>query len=181
LNISFFFTQIGLSIYFILILDQQLYGYFVANIIGNLLSGLIMGLIMLRFAHPHIRGGRIRESLRFSLPLIPSNIVAAFSSIADRFILQKYTSLETLGIYAIGLKFTNLINAFHSANKLSFVPYMVESASKEKTKGRYELARMSMFYVFPILILGLIIASFTREFVFLANRAAYFPIINIVP
>lgn len=176
-----FIINIGLSIYFVLIVSKGLYGYFIANIIGGAISVAVLFVIMLKFASPCIHGGGLRKSLEFSLPLIPSSIVSSVSSILDRFLLQQFASLKALGIYAVSLKFTNLIISAHTALKLSYVPFMVESVSKNKQKGSLDLARMSLFYVLPILMLGLTISAYIREFVYFANRAEYFSVLQWVP
>jgi len=181
ISIASFVVQMSLSIYFILILDQQLKGYFIANIISNSIIAVVSGAIMIRFAAPCIRGGRLRESLKFSLPIIPADLVSSASSVVDRFVLQQFVSLETLGIYSISLKFTNLIVSFHSALKLSYVPFMVESLSKNLAKGIRDLAQMSLFYILPILMLGLVITAYTKDFVLLANRSAYLPVVQWIP
>lgn len=180
-SIASFALQMSMSIYFVLILNQQLEGFFIGNIISNSIIAVVSGAIMSRLASPCIRGDGLRESLKFSLPIIPSNIVASISSVVDKFILQQFASLETLGIYAISLKFANLIVAFHSALKLSYVPFMVESMSKNRERGARDLAQMSLFYVMPILILALAIIAYAKDFVLFADRSAYMPVIQWIP
>lgn len=180
-NILSFVTQMGISIYFVLILNKGLYGYFIANTISSALVAIGICFTMFRFATPCFRNGDLRRSLSFSLPLIPSGIVASISSLVDRIILQQYASLEVLGIYAISLKFTNLVIAFHTSLKLSYVPFMVEALGKDKLKGAADIGRMSLFYVFPILLLGMGIAAFVSDFVYMANKPEYFSVLNCIP
>jgi O-antigen/teichoic acid export membrane protein len=180
-SIASFIVQMSLSIYFVIILDQQLMGYFVANIISNSIIAVVSVAIMLRFAVPCIRGAGLRESLKFSMPIIPANLLSSVSSVVDRFVLQQFVSLENLGIYAISLKFTNLIILFHSALKLSYVPFMVESLSKNRPNAIRDLTQMSMFYVLPILMIGLAIMTYAKDFVYFANRSEYLPVIQWIP
>jgi len=180
-SVASFALQMSLNIYFVLILNLQLEGYFIANIIGSSLTVVVLGAIMLRFATPCIRGGGLRESMKFSLPIIPSGLVGTICSVGDRFILQHFASLETLGIYAISLKFSGLIVSFHMALKLSYIPFMVESLSKNLEKGIRDLARMSVFYVLPLMMLGLVISAYMKDFVLFTNRPDYLPVIQWIP
>lgn len=181
LNVVTSAMQLSLNIYFVLILNLQLTGYFVSNVIGNSITVVVLGAIMLMFASPCIRGGGLRETMKFSLPLIPSGLIGTLSSVVDKFILQQFASLETLGVYAICLKFSGLITSLHSTLKLSYVPFMVESLSENRERGISNLARMSVFYVLPLMMLGLAISAYINDFVHFANRSDYLPVIKWIP
>jgi len=180
-SLAIFTSRMALNIYLVLIINKGLYGYFIGNIIAGIFNVIVGSLIMLKFATPCFPRMEIKESLKFSLPMIPAKIISTTSVYLDKFILQQFASLEVLGIYAISSKFANLVLLLHSALKLSFVPFMVEAVSKGRNRGACDVARMSLFYLLPILTLGIMMSVYIREFVIFANRLEYFPIVKWVP
>lgn len=170
-----------LNIYFVLILSEGVQGYFVSNIVFGIIGSLISGIVMLRFAVPCIRLDGLQSAFKFSLPSIPASLISGVTSLIDRFLLQQFASLNVLGIYAVSLKFTNLVLSLHNALKLSYVPYMVKAVKEDRTEGIVNLARMRLFYMLPIFVFCMAIAIFIKDFVYYVNRSEYFPVVQWVP
>lgn len=180
-TIGGFVIQMTLNIVYVLVLDRKLHGYFVSSIIGTAITAAMGGLIMLRFATPCFERQGLRESLRFSLPAIPTSLLSAVTQVLDRFLLQRFGSIEALGVYAVSQKFTNLIVYLHNALKLSYVPFMVKSVAADPAEGVRLLVRIRRLYVVPLFIAGLAIAVFITDFVAVAGRREYFQIAAWVP
>lgn len=170
-----------LNIYFVLILSEGVQGYFVSNIVFGIIGSLISGIVMLRFAVPCIRLDGLRSAFKFSLPNIPASLISGVTLLIDRFLLQQFASLNVLGIYAVSLKFTNLVLSLHNALKLSYVPYMVKAVEEDRTEGIVNLARIRLFYMLPIFVFCMAIAIFIKDFVYYVNRSEYFPVVQWVP
>jgi O-antigen/teichoic acid export membrane protein len=102
----------------ILILSVLFLAVFKMAILGMLLSPLIVGGIkaavlikwMNRDMAIGIDWGLLRKVLRFGAPLVFSNLAMFTLNFSDRFFLQRLTSLEVVGIYAVGYKFGYLLN-----------------------------------------------------------------------
>jgi O-antigen/teichoic acid export membrane protein len=178
LSVVTFFIQSGLNIYYVLILNYGLNGYFVSNIIGNLISLFLITIFMFKIAKPCLKFKPLVEALKFSLPQIPASTISGLTGLMDRYLLQRYASLEVVGVYSICLKFTNLVLHVHNSIKISFIPFMVKAIAKDRNEGIHLISRMQLFYLFPILIFGLAINLFIKDFVIWVNREDYFPIID---
>lgn len=180
-NLAIFVVLMASSIYFVMILDWGLYGYFVARNISEAILVLMCTILMSRFAVPCLRHAGIRKALRFSLPLIPGAIADGFASVLDRFILQQFASLDVLGIYSVSLKFTNLIGALHNALKMSFAPFIFKSVSEEGRGAAKNIGRIRMFYLVPILVTGMAMSVYIGDFVRLVNQPSYSSVAQYVP
>lgn len=176
-----FIVQIGLNIYFVLVLDQKLHGYLISIIIGNCVVSVIGMIIMSRFATLRIRINTLRDSLSYALPQIPASAISGITSLLDRFLLQKFASLEVMGVYSLCLKFTSLILQLHSALKISFLPFLYKTTAKDNIAGMSTLAKMRLLYILPLMIFALAISLFIKDFVHWIDRPEYFPIIFWVP
>lgn len=180
-RISSFAIQMFFSVYLIIFLNMGVHGYIYSLIISKsiVLVGLL--LFMTKISTLIIKKAHLREALQFSLPLIPASLVANTTSILDKFLLQQYAGLNTLGYYSVSLKFANIIGQLHSALKLSYGPFLFKTISDYKTSGNAIASKMTIYYIFPLLVVGLSINLFIDDFVILFGNNEYLPIINIVP
>ena len=170
------FMQIGMSIYFVLILDKGVRGYLVANVYSALIVALFLIPVMLKYSKANISFLSLKDELRFSLPLIPATIVSAFTGMIDRYFLQHFASIESLGIYSQAMKFAGIVSSLHNALKMSYVPFLVKNID-DKTA----LNVIVNFYYATLLLVGFMISIFIDEFVILINNPLYFDVIRYVP
>ncbi|MHB1195181.1 MAG: lipopolysaccharide biosynthesis protein [Longimicrobiales bacterium] len=176
------FTTMGMAIYFVLYLDEGLYGYFIAGVYSAGLQTVASSILMLFYATPCLHSDGLRESFRYALPMIPSTIIASFSNTIDRFLLQRYASLEVLGLYSLATKFAKLIFMFHESMKLSYIPFLFNTVA-ESTEDRAKnlISRINLYYIIPIFMSGIAVSVFISDFVYFIDRPDYFPIIEYVP
>lgn len=176
-----FSQQMSLSILFVLVLDRGLYGYFVSSIIGGAVSVALSGVIMLRFATPALERAGLDEALRFSLPSIPTSIISAVTQVTDRFLLQRYASIEALGIYSISLKFTSLVLHLNNSLKLSFLPYMTKGIAADVGAGVRAVVYARRYYMVPLVVGSICIAVFIDDFVRMAGQPEYVAVAEWIP
>ncbi len=169
------------SVYFVLIADQGLFGYLLALNVSELVMLLGCVGLMLRFSTPAIRNTGLRESLRFSLPLIPNAFIGNLSSVTDRFLLQRFAPVEALGIYTLALRFTGLIGLLHSGLKMSFAPFIFRTASVEGSTAPEKIGFVRLYYLLPLFIAGFAIVAYIRPFVRLVGQPQYLPVCDYVP
>jgi O-antigen/teichoic acid export membrane protein len=94
-------------------------GIVVADVLVT--AGLM--LVLLRWFAPLIRPlfsmPILRASLRFGLPRVPHGFALQVMAVADRVILQRFTSLDVVGVYSMGVSFGLVpkiaLGAFESA------------------------------------------------------------------
>jgi O-antigen/teichoic acid export membrane protein len=178
-RLSTFLLQIGISIYFVLILKRGLVGYFVALVVSSFLSALFSGFIMSSFGKPCLLNAGIKDALRFAVPMIPSALLTSFTSILDKLILKQFCSLQTLGIYSIALKFASIIIVVQNSLKLSYGPFFMKNVLTEN--GQNVIYRMTGFYIFPLFFTGLSLSVFIDKVVYIIGQPSYYPVIEYVP
>lgn len=178
-RLSTFFLQIGLCVYYVLVLKKGLPGYFTALVISSFITSIGSFLLMSRFGTLCLRNAFIKESLCFSVPMIPSALISAGTSILDRFILKQFCSLEILGIYSLAMKFASLITVVQNSLKLSYGPFFMKNIHKEN--GQDVIYRMAGFYIYPLFFSGLFLSLFVDKIIILISQPLYFSIIEYVP
>ena len=99
-------------------------GYGVMGIVlADVIVTAVLMLVLVRWFAPLIRpvfsAEVLRTSLTFGLPRVPHGFALQVMSMADRVILQRFTSLDVVGVYAIGVSFGLVpkiaLGAFESA------------------------------------------------------------------
>lgn len=180
-SIASFAIQLSLNVYFVAILKKGLNGLYVSNIVGGVITCIVGGLIMSRFAVPCVKMDGLQSAIKFSLHNIPASLVGGLTSIADRFLLQQFASLQVLGVYSISLKFTSLVLSLHNALKLSFVPYMVKAMGESTSESTIEFQKIRLFYLFPLFVFTMAIAFFIEDYVTYVGSAEYVPVVNWIP
>lgn len=99
------------SIVFIVWFRWGIPGLFLANIASRVATMIVL---LLKVYRPYIRAGAIRKSisremLRYSLPIMPNDIIWWLMTYSALFFIQHYLGLAENGIYAVLTKFTGII------------------------------------------------------------------------
>jgi O-antigen/teichoic acid export membrane protein len=104
------FAMLVLNVYFIAVLKLGAMGILWSSLVVNVV--LTAGLIfwMVRRVGLGFSGEKMRQMAAFGMPLILSNMALFALNFSDRFFLQRFQSLEAVGIYAVGYKLAFMIN-----------------------------------------------------------------------
>lgn len=182
--VSFLITTL-LSIYFVLIIDLGLHGYFYSLLLSSFFVFIINFFIMLYFGKPKIISkNELYCILKYSIPLIPSAIIAVFNSLIERFAIQYFLSMELLGIYSICQRFLSLINLLHTSLKNSYVPSMMKIAKdieKDVNTVSKKLRSLGLLYMMPVILASIMIGVFIKDLLVIINNQNYFSIHYYLP
>jgi O-antigen/teichoic acid export membrane protein len=69
----------------------------------------------------------------------------------------------------------------HEGLKMSFAPFIFKAVSEAGLGAAPTIARVRLFYVLPLLAVGLVIAFYLRDLVRLINQPAYLPVAHYGP
>lgn len=141
---------------FFLVKNYSIYGYLSSSILASLVSIIYLFISTKAykyFSYNFISIGKIKEMLKYSIPLIPNLIMWWFIGGMNRPIMEKYLGLGAIGLYAVAYKFPSLISIVFSI----FVNSWQISVTEEFNKKTY-----SDFYntVFRVLFIILVLISF---------------------
>ena len=98
-------VSIGLSIIMVVVLRRGIRGMIESNLITQILSVLLLLALAARGIRIRFQWGLGRELLRLGMPLIPAFAFVFIIQQGNKYILQWYKGLESVGVYTIGFKF----------------------------------------------------------------------------
>jgi O-antigen/teichoic acid export membrane protein len=181
-SLASFVCTVGLGVWFVVIQNQGLRGYLTASIIAAALTALFGAFVMLGVSRPCLTAPGLLAAFRFALPAVPSSLVSTAGSVLDRFLLNYFANLETLGLYSVSMKFVDLISGgIHPSLKMTFGPFMMKQYAENKDTGKDTVASITPFYLLPYFAAGLGLIYFIDPFVRLVDRPAYFGVATWVP
>jgi O-antigen/teichoic acid export membrane protein len=111
-------TLDGLGSVAILILNIYFIAVLKLSVMGMLLSALSIGSIkialLVKWTIRDLTAGidwkLLRSIVKFGAPLVFSNLTMFTLNFSDRFFLERFQSLDIVGIYAVGYKFAYMLN-----------------------------------------------------------------------
>jgi O-antigen/teichoic acid export membrane protein len=180
-SVGSFVVTGGLGLWFVLVLGLGLSGYLSSLIAANAALASAGIVVMLCFSRPSITSPGLRGALQFSLPALPSAMISTVGVTLDRILLAQFATLHTLGIYAVAMKFVELIGALHQSLKMTFVPFTMQHVAADVERGRQLVRSVIPFYLIPYLAATLGLVLFIGPVVRIIDRPEYFPVVQWVP
>jgi len=180
-NVGGFVVSSSLGLWLVLALDQGLRGLFMSMILSNLILAIFGGLVMLRFAQPRLTSPGLGEAFRFALPANPSQLINVAGSVLDRLLLSQFTSLQTLGVYSVALRFVDVLSALHASLKMTFGPFMMKNLSADRQRGADLVVAVTPYYIIPYVAVALALSLFIGPLVRLIGQPEYYEVVDWVP
>lgn len=174
LSISQFIINSSLILWFIIAAREGSAGYLKGHLIGASLLLPVYLYIGYRIINFKFQFSILKESLLFSLPLIPTIMCAWILNLSDRIFIERYFSLEEVGIYSLGYNIAGLVGIISGAIAMTYWPIFFRLAnSDEQSQARRTLYRYNHLILMAIVLVSFCIAFFSKEVIILAFNDRY--------
>lgn len=161
----------GLSLYLVLGRDLGVVGVLYGKLGGDLLTAGL-GLLLCRHSLGwHFERATLLRMLDYGLPLVPVAFATGLITSADRFFLQRSHPLESVGVYAVAVKFFALASIGVAAFHLAFTPFAYARVRSPEAPRLF--ARVFSLYSAVASLGALAVASFAPEVVALLAPPSY--------
>jgi O-antigen/teichoic acid export membrane protein len=159
-QISQTILSIGLLILFVVILRQSWKGQVIATAITFLaFAGLSLIIFFIRgYLHVDFSWAFIKDSLLFSIPVIPHELSSWVKTGLDRIFLNAFVGLGATGIYAIGYQVGMTIAMAAGAFNQAWVPFLFRTLSEITPGKKLRLVKFTYIYFIAILLVSLIVS-----------------------
>lgn len=114
---------------------------------------------------------QLKKALAFSLPLVPGDVAYYLSSMSDRILIERYLSVEVLGIYSVAATLAGMLNILGYGAYKAFEPYFFKTYGHPTFVNSFEKVRDILLYI--LLILALCLTAFSKEFVKIFAKPEY--------
>lgn len=144
-------------------------GSYMGKLLANLPFLIIYALIIRKYGNFKIDLTIIKSALRFSLPLLPGSIAYILIALSDRLILERYISLNDLGLYSIAFTFALALNVITQALYKAIEPVLFKVYNSDSFLETND--KLYKTYLFLIILFAFIISIFSKEvFILFTSR-----------
>lgn len=131
------FSSAGLTILFVVVIKMGVIGVFKANLIVSVFFFFIGAYINRSFLGHFFNRKRLVELVRYGLPLVVGGLAMCVILYLDRYFLVRLTSIDSVGIYSVGLKVASAMAFVTGSFRLANAPFQLEIAKAENAKDVY--------------------------------------------
>ncbi|MFZ2054373.1 MAG: oligosaccharide flippase family protein, partial [Candidatus Aminicenantales bacterium] len=131
-SVSLFLLQTGAIILAVVWWKAGIRGIVYAQLAANAVFWGIGVAIVGRYAKFSFSTDIAKRLLYFGLPLIPFFIFIWINDASGRFMLERYSNLRDLGIFALALQFSHMLGFLSRALENSMLPFFYETAQLPK-------------------------------------------------
>lgn len=164
--------NIGLNIYFVLILKWGVMGILSALLISNSIASLYVLILMRSWILPHyFNKERLLLMLKYALPLIPTSVAFWILNSSSTFIIEYYHGKHEVGLYSIGAMVATAVTMVVGSFAMAWGPFAFSIIDKPEAKNTYSMVLTIYSMLMTFIALG--VALFAREGLLLFTTKEY--------
>ncbi len=150
---------IGLNIIFIVYFRYGYYGLLYSAIIANILVSVIVFIkihILQYISFKNFNRQKMKEMVRYSIPLVPNSISWAIINLSDRIVISNVLGTAANGVYSMSYKFPNVMdtvyNFFYTAWKESAAKVVNDEDSVEFYNKIYQMLKKFLYAIMLVMV-----------------------------
>jgi O-antigen/teichoic acid export membrane protein len=179
-NIVALFVTTALIVWLLFVRQQGL----MAALAGPLVAQLLLCVPLLWMVRGHFARGisrrEVRVQLRFGLGAVGVGVAYYVLDGADRFLVNRFSSLTEVGVYSLGYRIGMLIHVLFILPFAQIWTPMRMQYRNDADAG--EFFKLVLTYYWMIGLLATVaVATFAREIIMVAGSAEYLPAYRVVP
>jgi O-antigen/teichoic acid export membrane protein len=164
--------NVGLSIFLVLILKKGVLGILLSVLISNGLASLYVFNLMDDWIKPkYFSLSRLKEMLKFSLPLIPTAVAFWVLNSSSAFVIEHFHGKSEVGLYAIGSMVASAVTMVVGSFQMAWGPFAFSIIDKPEAKKTYSMVLTIYTILMSTTALG--VALFAKEAIQLFTAKEY--------
>jgi O-antigen/teichoic acid export membrane protein len=165
--------SVALILYLVAVADRGLEGFYAAGVISAVPTLVAAYLFAPRSILPTVDRRELGRMLAFALPLIPVAALNWGLQFVDRFFLLYFADLRELGLYALGVRLSNVLLLGVVAFGSAWSPFILDLFNKSPEEERLVRGR-ALENVALVLGFGAVVISvYAREFFLTVTDPAF--------
>lgn len=162
---------ITLTIYLIVFLKTGIIGIFIARIIGEFFQAAAGFIVTYTNYTLKIDLIKLKEFLKFGLPLVPGGLSQWSLVYINRYILLFFTNLNAVGIYAVGYKISSVMLIITGAFQLAWSPFAFSILKEPNAKEIY--AKVFKYLLIITVSISAFMTTYAYEIVLFVTTPKY--------
>lgn len=181
ISLSEFFLRNAFIVVFVVFLSKGVAGYLQGRLIGSAVLVPIFLFLTFRQINFTFNLTALKESLKFSVPILPMIVSAWVMSAIDRVFIERYFDTHDVGIYSLGYRIAMLVTVVSGSFYKAYNPYYFKTATTEsKIIALPKLKKTNTIFVLSVIVSSSLIALFSKEAIQLFFDTRYYGAYQIV-
>lgn len=165
LSLSYFVMQVLLIIIFVTICEMQVVGVLLAYSCTNIFYASISLFFLIRSNGYAFNRKYLKEILKYSMPIIPNNVLAWAYGIMDRFFIANLLTVSAVSLYTIGYQIGSILFIVSGlAVNSAYAPWFLEQIYNDN-KGA--IIKYSLIVIKLYCIICVFLSFFSMEIIHL--------------
>ena len=176
--------SVSLGLFFVVFLKAGVVGVLWAQCIGAICGlGFVVWLVRdwLTWFLPKFPLKDIKDSLRYSIPIIPHILSIYIYMYSDRLILQRYVPLSDIGIYSIADTFAYVLLVIANATTSAYSPRFFKLAEQDVKTCQEETKNFIGIWWIGIMVIFMGYLLLSGYIVKLLTRPSFYASIPLIP
>jgi len=165
-------VQVGANVYLVVVAQQGVVGILLGNFLSTLAVWALLMVSTLRSCGMRFELSKLLAVWKYGYPLMLSGLSFSILGSSDRYLLNAYSSLGAIGVYALGLRISKVVPILIvDPFTKSYGPYRFSIMKQPQAETVY--GRVLTYYGLAAAFAALALVVFGREIVRLASAEEY--------
>jgi len=161
-----------LTLVFVVWLRWRLAGVYYAQVIGLAVGSIAAAFLLKDWIAPRFADlARLRQMLRYSLPLIPAGIAYWVVGFADRYFVQAYKTTAEVGLYSVGSSLAAGVALATGAFQQAWGPFAFSIHGQADARETY--ATIFLYYLWAAGAMSAALSLFAPEILRVLTTSQY--------
>jgi O-antigen/teichoic acid export membrane protein len=153
-------------------LKQGVMGYLVGHVVSILVIVPVAIFLLRDYIRPKFSRPLLAKSLKFCVPLLPNGIAIWIITFSDRYFLILYTTLNEVGLYAVGAKFGLAIGLITGSFRLAWTPLALSVAKEHDAKAFYR--NVATIYLVGLSFITIVLTGLSKLLMIVMTQPDYY-------
>lgn len=172
-------SGVALGLLFILMLKMGLFGFFLGNFLAPAIS-IPIGVWLIRKDLKWVFDRKVaKEVLQFGYPFVFAGVAYWFFGSLDRWMLGTMSDNTQVGLFSIAFKLSSLLVFVNFAFGQAWSPFAIKIYADHKDYKAI-FSRILSFLFFGLSLIGIGLALFAKELLWLLTPESYWPAATII-
>jgi len=169
-----------LNIYLVCFVKIGVLGVLISTLISSIIICSVMIIPICRKTGLHFSLIKIKEMLKYGLPMIPSQLGAFMVHLSDRFFIKGYCSIADAGLYSLGYRFGALPSSFISDPfNQTWLPRRFELYKEENSEKIF--GQIFTYFLVLMFFAGFVISVLIKDILMIMSNSSFWSAYKIVP
>lgn len=172
---------LALNIFFLYIMKLGLRGYYISLLISSLISiGIFYKFLSINIGKAFclFKKMRLKEMLKYSIPMIPNSISWWLSNASDKYFMNTFRGIGETGVYSIAYKVPSLLN---TVTKIFMDAWQISSAEEYEQNNEGSFSEVYRLYFGTSILICAVLTLFTKPISIIMFSPAFQDAAHYVP